>query len=126
MKISWLKGDIICLKKENGGLRVRRPKEFNLALLGKWCQRVLEERETLVYWLIVARYSDEDVPKVRRENMFCLVEEFNSVREGVGLQVGSCWLVDNIWHKVDDGSSTLFSKDSWLEGEPLNTRFSRL
>lgn len=37
MKISWLKWDIICLKKENDGLRVRRPKEFNLALLGKWC-----------------------------------------------------------------------------------------
>jgi len=36
------------------------------------------------------------------------------------------WLVDNIWHKVDDGSSTLFSRDSWLEGETLNTRFSRL
>jgi hypothetical protein len=27
---------------------------------------------------------------------------------------------------MDDRSSTLFLRDSWLEGEPLNTRFSRI
>ena len=34
-KISWINLDTICSKKEEGGLEVRRIREFNLALLGK-------------------------------------------------------------------------------------------
>jgi len=34
-KMSWLKWDTICLKKENGGLGVKRLKEFNISLMGK-------------------------------------------------------------------------------------------
>jgi len=35
-KITWIKWDTVCMRKEEGGLGVRRLKEFNLALLGKW------------------------------------------------------------------------------------------
>lgn len=33
-KIIWIKCDTICLKKEVGGLEVKRIKEFNVALFG--------------------------------------------------------------------------------------------
>jgi hypothetical protein len=34
-KISWINWDIICSKKENGGLGVRRLREFNMSWIGK-------------------------------------------------------------------------------------------
>jgi hypothetical protein len=41
--ISWIKWDTICAHRERGGLGVRRVKDFNYALLGKWVWRCLEE-----------------------------------------------------------------------------------
>ena len=35
-KIAWIDWGSICVDKEVGGLGVRRIREFNLALLGKW------------------------------------------------------------------------------------------
>jgi hypothetical protein len=40
-------------------LGVRRLKEFNLALLGKWWWQILHERGTLWYMVLCARYGEE-------------------------------------------------------------------
>ena len=37
-------------------LEVRRIREFNSALLGKWCWRMLVERESLWFRVLLARY----------------------------------------------------------------------
>jgi hypothetical protein len=37
----------VSLEKESGGLGMRRVKEFNLSLLGKWYWRLLNELESL-------------------------------------------------------------------------------
>jgi hypothetical protein len=58
-KTSWISWNTICLCKENGGLGVRRLREFNIALLGKWCWRMLVDREGLWYRVLVARYGEE-------------------------------------------------------------------
>jgi len=57
-KITWLSWQTICLKKEYGGLGVRKLKEFNIALLGKWCWRMLVDRGGLWYRVLVARYGE--------------------------------------------------------------------
>jgi hypothetical protein len=57
-KISWINWDTICSKKENGGLGVRRIREFNFALLGKWCWRMKVEKMSLWYKVLVARYGE--------------------------------------------------------------------
>ena len=35
--ISWIGLKSVCLRKEYGGLEVRKLREFNISLLGKWC-----------------------------------------------------------------------------------------
>jgi len=44
------------LAKEVGGLGVRRLGEFNLALLGKWCWKMVVDREGLWFRVLTARY----------------------------------------------------------------------
>ncbi|GAU31392.1 hypothetical protein TSUD_19380 [Trifolium subterraneum] len=58
-KIPWINWKSICLRKEGGGLGVRQMREFNLALLGKWCWRMLVGREGLWFRVLVARYGME-------------------------------------------------------------------
>ncbi|PNX70048.1 receptor-like kinase, partial [Trifolium pratense] len=46
-------------RKEYGGLGVRQLREFNLALLGKWCWRMLVDREGMWFRVLTARYGVE-------------------------------------------------------------------
>lgn len=39
---------------------IRRSKDFNLALLVKWCWRVLEEMRSLWYKVLCAGYGEKD------------------------------------------------------------------
>ena len=50
----------MCLRKEYEGLGVRQLKEFNEALIGKWCLRMLVDRDGLWYRVLAARYGEED------------------------------------------------------------------
>ncbi|GAU35959.1 hypothetical protein TSUD_207630 [Trifolium subterraneum] len=54
--LSW---KTICLQTECGGLGVRQVREFNLALLGKWCWRMLVDKEGLWFRVLAARYGVE-------------------------------------------------------------------
>ena len=53
-KISWVDWNSVCLSKEVGGLGVRRIREFNYALLGKWCWSLLVDRESLWFSVLTA------------------------------------------------------------------------
>ena len=57
-KIAWVDWNSVCLPKEEGGLGVRRLREFNVALLGKWCWRMLVDKEGLWYRVLKARYGE--------------------------------------------------------------------
>ena len=58
-KLSWVKWDTFCLHRENGGFGVRRLKEFNFSFLGKWVWRMLEEKGSLWYNVLCAKYGEE-------------------------------------------------------------------
>ena len=72
-----------------GGLGVRRLREFNLSLLGKWCWRMLVEKEGLWYRVLKARYDEEGGP-LREGGSHCSTwwRSVCRVREGVGEGVG--------------------------------------
>ncbi|KEH19162.1 hypothetical protein MTR_8g442450 [Medicago truncatula] len=58
-KTSWIVWKSVCLRKEYGGLGTRQMREFNMALLGKWCWRMLMDRGGLCFRVVVARYGVE-------------------------------------------------------------------
>ena len=49
----------VCSSKEVDGLGVRRIREFNVALLGKWCWRLLEDNDSMWFRVLSARYGIE-------------------------------------------------------------------
>jgi hypothetical protein len=55
-RVTWKS---ICLQQEYGGLGVKQLREFNLALVGKWCRRLLVDKEGLWFRVLVARYGVE-------------------------------------------------------------------
>ena len=124
-KIVWIKWETVCLPKEDGGLGVRRVGAFNLSLLGKWCWRLLLEKEALWYRLLKVRYGEEG-GRLRDGGRQSPVwwRTMCNVRDGVGEGVGN-WFEDNIRRVVGDGRDTFFWYDEWIEDTPLRIKFPR-
>ncbi|GAU10944.1 hypothetical protein TSUD_112380 [Trifolium subterraneum] len=126
-KISWVKWESICSPRENGGLGVRRVKDFNYALLGKWVWRCLAEGDSLWCRLLKVKYGQDRAGRVMFSDGVgsSWWRALNKVRSGHGL-IDPRWLADNIVRQIGDGRTTSFWVDSWLEVGPLARAFSRL
>ena len=124
-KIAWVKWDLICLRKEDEGLGVRRMGAFNVSLLGKWCWRMQMEKDGLWYRVLKARYGEGG--RIREGGRQALVwwKTVGLIREGVGMGVGN-WFEDNIRWVVGDGRNTLFWYDNWIGDILLRMKFPRL
>jgi hypothetical protein len=125
-KIAWIKWDTVCLSVTRGGLGVRRLREFNMSLLGKWCWRMMVEKDGLWYRVLKARYGEEGGKiKGGGRNSSRWWRSICNVRDGSGLAVGR-WFDDNTRRVVGNGCNTFFWTDNWLGGVPLKLQFSRL
>jgi len=84
-KISWIAWSSVCLRKEYGGLGVRQLREFNSALLGKWCWRMLVDRDEFWYRVLVTWYGEEAgrLEVGGRSDSFWL-REIAKIRDGIG------------------------------------------
>jgi hypothetical protein len=101
-------------------------REFNYALLGKWCWRLLVEMRSFWYRVLVARY-DEEVGRLEvggRSGSYWW-RKIAKIHDGLG-SVGGGWFQDCVSRKVGNGDDTLFCHDTWLGGVSLCVCFRRL
>ncbi|GAU40452.1 hypothetical protein TSUD_374620 [Trifolium subterraneum] len=99
--------------------------KFNLALLGKWCWRMLVDREGLWFRVLAARYGVEGGRRRvggRRGSVWW--REIAHIREGG--ETGGRWFGEHVAKRVGDGSDTFFWTDPWVGEIPLCERFGRL
>jgi hypothetical protein len=107
-KTSWVSWKNICLRREYGGLGVRQLREFNMALLGKWCWRMLVDRRGLWFRVLAARYGVYQGRLRgggRRGSSWW--REMESIRDGAGWSGGG-WFRECVTKKVGMGQ-ILFS-----------------
>jgi len=125
-KIAWINWESICTPKEEGGLGVRRVGAFNLYLLGKWCWRMLVEKDGLWYRVLKARYG-EVWGRLKEGGSHCSTwwRSMCRIREGLGEGAGR-WFDNNISRVVEDGNDTFFWEDIWVGEVPLKLKFPRL
>jgi len=122
-KIPWINWNIVRLKKEYGGLAVRQLREFNLSLLGKWCWRMLIDREGYWYRVFVARYGEEAGRlEVGGRSCFSWWREVARIMDDVD-EEGDGWFAERVSKKLGDGVGTFFWYDRWLGGIPLRIKF---
>jgi len=125
-KVSWIGWHNVCLQKEFGGLEVRQLREFNYALLGKWCWRMLVDRCGFWHRVLVASYGEAGGRlEVGGQSCFSLWREVAQIRNGDSCVRGD-WFGECVLKKVGDGSDTLFWFDKWLGLVPLCVRYCRL
>ena len=125
-KITWIGWKTLCSKKKHGGFGVRNLKEFNVALLGKWCWRLLMDRDGLWCRVLVARYGEVGGRlEAGGRSVSSWWREVRRIRDGEG-DIGGGWFGDSVRRKVGDGAATLFWSHRWLGETPLCVRFPRL
>lgn len=57
-KIAWVRWGEVCKDKDRGGLGVKDLNSFNLSLLGKWVDRILNNEEGLWVKVIKSKYRE--------------------------------------------------------------------
>ncbi|GAU31199.1 hypothetical protein TSUD_210560 [Trifolium subterraneum] len=99
---------------------------FFKAPSGKWCWRMLVDKEGMWFRVLVARYG------MKRGRLrdggrrgSSRWREIAGIREGAG-ESGGGWFGELVSRRVGDGSDTFFWTDPWVDGIPLCERFGRL
>ena len=105
---------------------MRRMGAFNLSLLGKWCWRMLVEKDGLWHRVLKARYG-EVWGRLKEGSSHCSTwwRSMCRIREGLGEGVGR-WFANNIRHVVGDDNDTFFWHNIWVGEVPLKLKFPRL
>ncbi|GKV10568.1 hypothetical protein SLEP1_g21912 [Rubroshorea leprosula] len=119
----------VCKSKEEGRLRVKNLRTFNLALMGKWWGRLAKGEGGLWHKVLKAKYGREGVNWTRwmKENSelgslwWRDVCRLNEIR---GSNIG--WLERGFELDVGEGKEMLFWKENWVGIGELANLFPRL
>lgn len=128
-KIAWVKWEVVCREKNEGGLGVKDLRVFNASLLGKWAWKLLSsEGKSLWEKVLSSKYGNfsrcvEDwINGKLRDKMWS-----SWWRDLVSLVGRSRWFRDGLVRKIGDGMGTRFWEDEWVGcGVKLKVAFPRL
>jgi len=125
-KTAWVDWNSICMSKEVGGLGVQRLREFNIALLGKWCWRCLVGREGLWFKVLSSRYR-EHRGRLREGGTTGSIwwREIVNIQNGIGVEGGS-WFEESISKRLGNGFNTFFWSNCWVGNVSFMVKFKRL
>lgn len=86
-------------------LGVLRMREFNIALLDKWCRRMLVDRKGTWFSVSSTNYGEED-GRLKEGGQYGSTwwREVVRIRDGVGVAGGS-WFAENIRKMVGNGTN---------------------
>ena len=105
---------------------MRQLREFNIALLGKWCWRMLVDSGGFWYMVLVARYGEvAGRLVVGGRSASSWLREVVKIRDGIEGANGG-WFGERVSKVVGDGNNTFFWFDNWVGDVPLCRRFGRL
>jgi hypothetical protein len=125
-KTCWVKWDVICRPKKEGGLGVRDLRLVNISLLSKWKWKLLSCENELWKEIVVARYG-KDVMGKR------VLGEVDVTRWGSSwwrdlclIDQDSAWFNNAIGKRVGNGNLISFWNEHWIGDQTLRQRFPRL
>ncbi|GKU90863.1 hypothetical protein SLEP1_g4808 [Rubroshorea leprosula] len=106
-RIHWLRWDLVCKPKRFGGLGFRDFRAFNLAMLAKQSWRLMQDRTTLCYQILRAKYfPNGDVLGASVGAKASMV--WRGVVDGLGiLKLGFTW-------RIGTGQDIRLWRDNWL------------
>ncbi|GKV44012.1 hypothetical protein SLEP1_g51241 [Rubroshorea leprosula] len=128
-KINWVNWGNVCKDKVRGGLGVKDLKKFNMALLGKWWERLMFEDRGLWKKVIYEKYGNEGELSYNwlREGInsssrwwrdLCRLNVIDEEKRG--------WLAEGFKLNVGEGVAVKFWWDNWCGRGSLANQFSRL
>ncbi|KAH9786019.1 reverse transcriptase domain-containing protein [Citrus sinensis] len=105
--IHWLRWDKMCKSKSVGGIGFKRIHDFNIAMLGKQCWRLMTNPLSLVARILKARYY----PKVSLVNASV---GFNPSYTWRSIMAAKDVVVNGSRIRIGNGQQVQLSKDPWL------------
>ncbi|GKV36551.1 hypothetical protein SLEP1_g44670 [Rubroshorea leprosula] len=128
-KTSWVFWDKVCKSKMEEGLGVKELRRFNLALLGKWWNRLASGNKGLLYRIIKEKYGSVDghwlewAQETRHRGSIwwrniCKIDHIDHNKRG--------WLKEGFKLKMGEGNIARFWKDVWIGDQSLANQFPRL
>ncbi|RVW52750.1 putative ribonuclease H protein [Vitis vinifera] len=120
-KVHLVKWDVVCTKKNKGGLGLRKIAILNRALLGKWIWRFACEKDNLWKQVITTKYGQEN-------HGWRSKKASGAAGVGVWKEIlkESDWCWENLVFLVGKGSKIKFWKDIWCTDVPLSHCFNHL
>lgn len=112
-KIHHLNWNTVCLKKEQGGLSLRKARDNNLALVSKLGWRILKNDQ--VPWCQALKHK-----YLRSTTLWTCGTQSASPTWRAILKCRDVLRAGTIW-RIGDGRDVLFWKDRWLDLGPLET-----
>lgn len=102
-KIAWVKWEVVCRSKSNGGLGVENLEWFNLALLGKWVLRFLSDCKSLWASVVESKYGDFRKSNESVKDRKVWVKKWSSWWRDLVKYIGnSDWFLNGLLMKIGD------------------------